>query len=77
MPSLDFQQEMEAAIGQLHKLANAFLTGTYEVTVVFQRTDVDEPSGLIAGSGENEYALEVLEDSVDDEDESDLVVRSR
>jgi len=76
MPNLDFEQKTEQLLGMLYETVNGYLTGDYEVTLVCQRTDVDEPSGLIAGTGDNADALEVLEDHVE-EDDSDTVVRSR
>lgn len=77
MANLDFQQKTEKILAVLHETVNAYLTGDYEVTLVCQRTDVDEPSGLIAGSGSNQNALDVLQEHVEDEEESDIVVRSR
>ena len=77
MPNLDFQQKVEQLVGALHKTVNAYLTGDFEVTVVCQLTDVDEPSGILVGSGDKQDALEVLEDHLEEEDESDIVVRSR
>jgi len=76
MPNLDFEQKTEQLLGMLYETINGYLAGDYEVTLVCQRTDVDQPSGLIAGTGENADALEVLEDHVE-EDDSDIVVRSR
>jgi hypothetical protein len=74
---LDFKQRTEKLLGMLFETVNKALQGDYEVTLVCQRTDVDEPSGLIAGTGEKADALEVLEDHVEGQHESDIVVRSR
>lgn len=76
MPNLDFQQNVEQLLGALYETINGYLSGDYEVTLVCQRTDVDEPSGLIAGTGENSDALEVLEDHIE-ENESNIVTRKR
>jgi len=76
MANLDFEQKTEKLLALLYETVNAYLAGDYEVTLVCHRTDVDEPSGLIAGSGDNSDALEVLEDHLE-EDDSDIVVRSR
>lgn len=77
MPNLDFEQKTEQLLGMLYETINGYLSGDYEVTLVCQRTDVDEPSGLIAGTGDNADALEVLEDHLEEKEESDIVVRSR
>jgi len=77
MPNLDFEQKTEQLLGMLYETVNGYLTGDYEVTLVCQRTDVDEPSGLIAGSGDKSEALDVLQDHLEEEEESDIVVRSR
>jgi hypothetical protein len=77
MPNLDFQQKTEKLLGMLYETVNGYLSGDYEVTLVCQRTDVDQPSGLIAGTGDNAEALKVLEDHVEGQHESDIVVRSR
>lgn len=75
--NLDFSQKVESAIAQLHKLANTALAGKYDVTLVFHRADLDEDQGgLVAGTGNNEDALSLLEENLS-EDESDIVVRSR
>jgi hypothetical protein len=76
MANLDFQQKVEELVQGLFILANKYLTGDYDVTVIMQRVDVDDVGGAIMGTGDNEDALEVLEDNLE-EDESDLVVRSR
>lgn len=77
MANLDFKQKMEKLLAVAHETVNAYLAGDYEVTLVCQRTDVDDASGLIAGSGDNEDALEVLQEQIEEEEESDIIVRSR
>lgn len=77
MANLDFEQKTEKLLALLYETVNAYLAGDYEVTLVCQRTDVDEPSGLIAGSGDKSDALEVLEDHLEEKEESEIVVRSR
>lgn len=77
--NLDFNQAVEKVVKQVHVLANKFLTGDYAVSIAFVREDLEEGEvgGAIAGTASNEDALALLEDSVEDEDESDIVVRSR
>jgi len=77
MRNLDFKAAVEKALEHLYKTANAGLSGTYDVTLVFHRTDLeDDTGGVVAGTGDNEGALEILEENLSD-DESDIVVRSR
>jgi len=77
MPNLDFQDKTEKLLGALYETVNKYLAGDYEVTLVCQRTDVDEPSGIIAGTGDDQKALEVLDSYVEEQEESDIIVRSR
>lgn len=75
--NLTLKQDVEAALAKLHKLVNSALRGTYDVTFVFHRTDLeDDVGGLVAGTGDNQGALDLLEENLSDE-ESDIVVRSR
>lgn len=77
MPDLDFQQITEALLHKLYKLANGNLQGSYDVTIVMHRNDLEEQSGgVVAGTGSHDDALEVLQENVAD-DKDEMVVRSR
>jgi len=77
MPNLDFKQITEAMLHKLYEVANQYLEGRYGVTVVMHRTDLEEDKGgVVAGTGKNEDALDVLKENVTD-DETEIVVHSR
>lgn len=77
MMNLTFKQTVEGALAKLYEVANSALSGDFDVTVVLHRTDLeDDLGGVVAGTGDNQGALDVLEDNLSDDD-SDIVVRSR
>jgi len=77
MPNLDFQQITEALLHKLYELANTKLQGSYDVTIVMHRSDLEEDAGgVVAGTGSHEDAVEILEENIGD-DEDEIVVQSR
>jgi hypothetical protein len=77
MPNLDFQQITEALLHKLYELANTKLQGSYDVTIVMHRSDLEEDTGgVVAGTGSHGDALEILEENIGD-DEDEIVVQSR
>jgi hypothetical protein len=77
MPNLDFQQITEALLHKLYELANTKLQGSYDVTIVMHRSDLEEDTGgVVAGTGSHGDALEILEENVGN-DEDEIVVQSR